>query len=409
MNGQERSRGGVGLWRLTWFNLLRKPGRSFAAVLGVMLTAGTLFAGSVISAGAHHAVQTGLGRLGADLMVVPKGAVAATHTALVVGEPVAFYMDGAVAAKVAAVPGVAAVSHQVYVETLASAACCTGRLFLVGYDPATDFTVKPWLDAQLGRPLAGNEIIVGNHVLMLEGASMKFFGSEFKVAGRLESTGMGMDETVFLPAPAVATMAANSVKLAEKPLEIPPGSVSAVMVKLVRPGEADEVARRIEEAVPGVAAMTGGQIARGVTRDLAGLMSWLMPIAGGVLLISLLLLLLLFSAITAERSREIGLLRAMGATARQAVSSLVGEALLLGGIGGGVGVLAGMAVYYLFQRRILFSYVLPFLWPSTAVEITLAVAVIVGSAGLAALAALGPALRIAKLDPHFAIHGGNPS
>jgi putative ABC transport system permease protein len=396
--------GGVGLGRLTVYNLLRKPGRSAGAVLAVVLAAATAFAGGLISTGVSRALHTGLGRLGADLMVVPQGAAAATHTALVVGEPVAFYMDGKVTSQVAAVPGVKAVSPQVYVETLASSACCTGRLFLVGFDPATDFTVQPWLERQLGRSLGPNEVIGGNHISMLPGMPMKFYGTEFTLADRLEPSGMGMDETVFLPAAAVKLIAERSVTEAVKPLEIPDGSVSAVMVRLADPARAASVARQIEQQVPGVSVVTSGDVTRGVSRDLAGLMTWLLPVAGGAILISVLLFLVLFSATAAERAREIGLLRAMGATAVQAVTPLVGEALLLGGIGGSLGVGAGLSLYAIFQNRILFSYVLPFLWPGALTEMLLAAAVIAAGGLLGALAALLPAWRIARLEPHYAIH-----
>jgi len=395
---------GVGLWRITLFNLLRRPGRSAAAGLGVILAAATAFAGGLISMGVGRALDVGLNRLGADLMVVPRGAVEATHQALVVGEPVAFYMDAAITEQVRAVPGVQLASPQLYVETLASSACCTGRIFLVGFDPATDFTVQPWLERQLGRTLGSDEIIVGNHVLVLPGQTMMFYGSEFKVADRLDASGLGMDETVFLPAGSVPAMAKASLTKAEQPLNVPEGKVSALMVRVAEAGKADSIAAAIEQRVQGVSVLTSGQITRGVARDLDGLMSWLLPVGAGAILISVLLFAVLFSAIAAERAREIGLLRAVGATERQAVIALVGEALLLGVLGGLLGVGVGLALYAIFQNAILFSYALPFLWPAAGVQVLLTVAVVGASGLLAAMAAAYPTLRIARLDPHYAIH-----
>lgn len=395
---------GVSLWRLTLFNLLRKPGRSIAAALGVVLAAATVFAGGLISSGVGFALDLGLGRLGADLMVVPAGSASATHKALVVGEPTAFYMDGAVAEKVRAVKGVKTASSQIYVETMASSACCTGRIFLVGFDPATDFTVQPWLDTKLGRTLANHEILLGNHMLALTGDTMKFYGTDFTVAARLEASGMGMDETVFLPAAAIPAMVEGSLTKAEKPLMIKPGEISSVLVMVDDAARADEVARAIEAEVDGVQVLTAGAITQGVTRDLAGLMTWLLPVAGGALLLSVLLFLVLFSAIAAERAREIGLLRALGATEQQALTSLVGEAALIGTLGGAAGLGIGLALYAIFQNKILFSYVLPFAWPSFSTTVLLALAVVIGSGLLAALAAALPARRIARLEPFYAIH-----
>ncbi len=398
------SKGVPGLWRLAALNLLRNPGRSIAVLLGVLLVAGTAFAGGLITLGVNHAVETGLARLGADLMVVPKGSVDATHTALVMGEPVAFYMDGAILGQVAAIPGVRAASPQIYVETLSSSACCTGRMMLVGYDPESDFTVKPWLRYVLNRALDPDEIIVGNHVLGLTGDPMKFYGTDFRIAARLDPTGMGMDETVFLPATAVWEMAKNSVTLAEEPLAIPDGHVSAILVGLNDPAQAPEIARQIESQISGVSVVTAGQITQGVSDDLDGLMTYLLPIIVGVLLVVLVLFVILFAAIAHERSREIGLLRALGATVRQAIAALLMEAAFMGGLGGLAGVLAGYAVYGLFKTAIMVSYTLPFLYPNATQLISLGVAVVALAALGGALAAAYPAWRLTRLDPHHAIH-----
>ena len=392
------------LFKLSLLNLLRKPGRSVGAVMGVILAAGTAFAGGLIALGVNHSVQVGMDRLGADLMVVPKGAVPATHTALVMGEPVSFYMPKQIADQVAAVPGVKQVASQVYVETLSSAACCTGRLFVVGYDSKADFTVKPWLDAGLRRPLAGDEIVVGSHILPLIGEKMKFYGSEFTIVDRLAGTGMGMDETVFMPVETVWQMAKDSFSKAEKPLQIPPDSVSAVLVRVADRSQTEAVGRRIEASVPGVSVVTAGQVTAGVARDLRSLMSYMVPLAAGVLLVSLVLFVLLFAAIAAERSREIGLLRTIGATSGQALGLLIGEAAILGGAGGLAGVAAGLGVFTLFANNIRVGFSLPFLWPSAAAQVGLGLAVVAGAAGIGALAAFAPAARIARRDPFFAIH-----
>ncbi len=395
------------LLRLSIFNLMRNPGRSAVAILSVLLAAGITFAGGLITMGVNHAVGVGMARLGADLMVVPRGAVDGTHTALVMGEPIAFYMDGSVVDRVRAIPGVEAASPQVFVETLASAACCTGRLLVVGFDPETDFTVRPWLYEALNRDLGPNEVVAGNHVLMTPSEPLRLYGSEYTVVGRLDPTGMGMDETVFIPLTSVPDMVERSRTLAEKPLEIPPGSVSTVMVRTAGPDKVEEVARAIEETIPGVSVLTAGQVTQGVTRNVSSLMAGLIPISVGVFLVSLILLLVLFSAATMERAREIGILRAMGATARQTVLTLAGEAILLCLIGALLGVAIGVGVYGLFQDLILYSFTLPFLWPSLVQQALFAVLVVLGAGALGALAAAWPAWRLARLEPHYSIHGGN--
>lgn len=392
------------LLSLAFLNLLRKPGRSLAALLGVALAASFAYSGTLITAGVHHALGVGLARLGADLMVVPAGATGATHQALVLGEPAAFYMPAENLKRVAGVAGVEWAAPQVFVETLASAACCTGRLMVIGFDSGLDFTVRPWLRTGVGRELVGNEILVGNHVLSLPGEPMRLYGSDYQVVDRLEPTGMGIDETVFLPLEAVWQMARDSEARAEKALQVGRGEISTILVDLADGAAPERVAAVIRAEVGEVEVLTPGSVTASVAADLKRLMAHLLPVAYGGTGIAVLLFLLLFSAAAAERGREIGLMRAMGATAAQVVGLLLGEAALLGLLGAAAGVLAGTAIYALFQEKILVSYVLPFLWPSPAAQAWAAVGVVIGGGAFGAGAAFGPVWRVVRRDPFFGIH-----
>ena len=54
--------------------------------------------------------------------------------------------------------GVAVASPQVYLESLSHASCCAvSHMFIVAYDPRTDFTVEPWLHQELGGELGLNK------------------------------------------------------------------------------------------------------------------------------------------------------------------------------------------------------------------------------------------------------------
>jgi putative ABC transport system permease protein len=215
---------------------------------------------------------------------------------------------------------------------------------------------------------------------------------------------MGMDETVFLPAPVVWEIAERSHEVAEQPLNIPDGHISTVLVALSDPAQAAAVAAQIETQLPDVSVLTAGEIAGTVSDNLSGLMATLTPITVGVLLVALVLFLILFVAIAQERSREIGLLRALGATANQAIFALVLEAAFLGALGGAAGVLGGGAVYALFKEAITVSYTLPFLFPKAGEQTQLAAVVILAAAVGGALSAAYPAWRLTRLDPHHAIH-----
>ena len=151
--------------RLIWFafkNIRGSGFRSLAIFLAVMGVAGFLLATTLIIAGAQYSLNSGLKRLGADILVVPAGAETKVETALLMGKPTNIWMPQSNLQTVADIPGVASVSPQIYLNSLYGASCCAvSEMFMVVYDPATDFTVTPWLEKNLGRQLLKGEVVGG--------------------------------------------------------------------------------------------------------------------------------------------------------------------------------------------------------------------------------------------------------
>ncbi|MBP7493830.1 MAG: ABC transporter permease [Rhodoferax sp.] len=102
-----------------------------------------------------------------------------------------------------------------------------------------------------------------------------------------------------------------------------------------------------------------------------------------------------------QKQREIGILRAMGATRGQVLRLFLIQGAVVGAIGSIVGLLLAVALIFLFTRFVLGSDGLPLfnisLPPSTALQVAL-VATVCG-----VLAAIAPARRAARLDPAQAI------
>ena len=153
------------LFSLVLKNIRGNAVRSLLAFLCVLGVAAFFTATMVISRGTEDSLQKGLERLGADILVVPYGAQTDIETALLMGKPSHIWMAQNYADRIAAMDGVAAVSTQVYLQSLFQAACCSvSETFLVVYDPATDFTVTPWLKQKLGRGLDTGEVIGGAYI-----------------------------------------------------------------------------------------------------------------------------------------------------------------------------------------------------------------------------------------------------
>ena len=113
----------------------------------------------------------------------------------------------------------------------------------------------------------------------------------------------------------------------------------------------DDVAAQINELLPaGFTAETGDEVADTIQETLdVGLgfvNTFLLVFAAIALLVATLLILNTFSILVAQRSRELALLRAVGATRGQVRNSVLLEALIIGLIGATLGLLAGYGLVW---------------------------------------------------------------
>jgi putative ABC transport system permease protein len=166
-----------------------------------------------------------------------------------------------------------------------------------------------------------------------------------------------------------------------------------------RPGaDPEALAGVIRAAEPDLVVATAGDF----DRQIGSLTAVLNGILVGVALISLVVgglsVINTMAMSVAERTREIGVRRAIGASRLRIVGSLVAESGLIGLIGGVVG-LAGGALVVLAANELgrTSGFVLFLLTPWTALTALLF------STGLGALAGLVPALHAARLDPVAAL------
>jgi putative ABC transport system permease protein len=107
-----------------------------------------------------------------------------------------------------------------------------------------------------------------------------------------------------------------------------------------------------------------------------------------------------------ERRREIGLLRAIGATGRFVFKMVVVEALMLTFVGGLLGVIGGGVAMYSFSLLISKSLEVPYLWP-TLVQVGRMIGFSLGIAVFTGLvASLIPAFVSSRMEPLHAIRMG---
>jgi len=189
-----------------------------------------------------------------------------------------------------------------------------------------------------------------------------------------------------------------------------PGKYDSVSVLAASGVSQGELAHRLSGVLPpGTEALTGAQITAETQSEMAKGFSFfntfMLIFAVIALLVGGFMIFNTFSITVAQRTRENGLLRALGASRRQVLGSVILEALAVGVLASALGIAAGFAVA-LGLKGLLTA--VGFDIPTTSLVFTPATAVIsvaVG-VGITVLAALSPARKAAKVPPIAAMQEG---
>ncbi len=382
-------------------NIAGSAFRSWVVALCALLVAGFALGTTLILRGAESSLRLAIERLGADIVVVPEGTETRVESALLMGTTTRVWMPGNTLEQVAAVPGVAAVSPQLFLSTLIDAPCCSvSDMFMIAYDPETDFTVEPWLEERLGHGLNLGQAVGGTYIFVPEGEqNIRLYGYHITLMGNMEPTGTALDASMFLTWETAYDIARISQTMAEQPLEIPEGEISSVMVRLEPGQDPEAVALEIMHQVPGVTPIANSNLFRAYRQQMSSLRTAVLAMMGLTLALSVAMIALVFTMAANERRRELGVLRAMGASRAFVFRSLLTEAGLLATAGGLAGIGLVVLTVYLFRKLIVITLGLPILLPSAG-TLLLEVAAGLGLALISImLAAMLPAYRISHMDP----------
>ena len=176
------------------------------------------------------------------------------------------------------------------------------------------------------------------------------------------------------------------------------GRISGIAVEAVDGTPVPELRERLDRGLgEGLQAERSETRTQEMTSQLQGFRISLLFFAGTALFVGAFLVFNALSMTILERTRELGMLRALGSTRIMIARSVIAEALILGLLGSTLGVLFGYGMakglVYLFGRAFLFQITELVLSPFALVS-----AIVVGVA-VTAVAALYPALRASRVSP----------
>ncbi len=284
------------------------------------------------------------------------------------------------------VPGVQAATPILYSSNLVQAGERSWFSYVVGLRPGSE-RGGPWAMKE-GVPFPGpGEAVISDVLARKSGVVL---GSAIAILDRRLRV-VGLSEGTFSMANSVTFISYSDME----ELLSAPGAASYFLVKTLPGVPPATLAESIEQAAPGVNAMTKGEFADG---DRARAMEMgvtvirvmsLIGFAVGVLVIGLTV----YTA-TVRRAREYGIAKALGARSRQLLAVVAFQTLVIALLGLGI----AAAVAYL--TRPLLGAAVPEVSLQYQAGSLARLSVI--SAGIAALASLLPAYRIARVEPAVA-------
>lgn len=398
------------MFMLIWNNIARRRTQS---TLTVTITALTVLV-FVMVMGIFQTVNQGLAlsreRLGADAILMPKYSAAKGDDLLFTAIPENIYMPIEVVEQAKSLKGVAAMSPQFYCQTLALGCCDPGEeARIIGYDPETDFILKPYLDDEHKNGINQEQVIVGNAYEDedLVGMNYMILGRVFKVVSVLQPTGTGMDSTFFMDWRTAQDMCLESEVLRENWTKKDPHDyISVIMIKFEEGTDPDAFIRQVEDSGMECKVLLTGDTISDLQSQLEVTMKVMFALWAASLLIAVLSLIGRFNALAKERKKEIGLLRAIGLKKGQVFGLIIGEtctmALMGGVLGSGIALICMDPVIEMLKNAFKLS---PSVW-STSLALLCGAAGVLLAVALGFAAAVTPAWKSASMDPQAAITQG---
>jgi len=355
---------------MTLRNLWRRRARTALTLTGIGVSIAAIVALGAIAEGTAY-LMTAMFRAGQTDLFAAEADVDPDFSAI----------DERVGSRLAAYPDVEAVSG---IIMTAANTDKMPMLLVFGYHPRS-FSIRHFRIIE-GKPLAGRrQVIVGRQAAeqmgVKVGDTIRLLRSNLRVVGIYE-TGIAHEDI------GVVLSLREAQALTGKPRQ-----VMYYGIKLRDPTQAEAVKEKLETAFPDIDFALTSEIAESmsdfqVMQEMVTQISLLAVFIGGLGMLNTMLMSVL------ERTREIGVLRALGWRQRRVLGMVLQESLVLGALGGVCGILLGWGLTRLIAMAPgIVGAMKPVYTPQLFVQ-AIIVASVAGTAG-----GLYPAWRATRLSP----------
>lgn len=347
-------------------NIISYKKRTIGLILILVILTMSLFGGSIFIKSLNNGLDSLNERLGADIIVLPKDAESEVdlQNLLLQGTPGYFYMDKSILNDLESIEGVDRISAQYFLVS-ANADCCSVKVQIIGFDEETDFTIKPWLHESYQGVLKDNEIIVGSMLSTKVGHTLKLYGKEFLVVGKLEKTGTGLDTAVYTTGDTVKTLieAAEDKGISILSKQSPDDVISSVYIDVKDGYDIDTIVSDINLNNSEVKAVRARTMMTSTSDRLGIISSAISFFVKIIWAFAAIILIAAFYIITGERKKEFAALRVIGVSRKKLGVLVMSEAIIIGIIGNVFGIIITGAFMYSFSVLIGTRLDLPYLLP----------------------------------------------
>ncbi len=375
--------------KIIYTNFWSHPVRSLGLVILTAIASATLLSSILFSKSLDTGFEQLSSRMGADVLIVPYGGEAQNQSILLQGDLSHRSLPREVLEFTRKLPGVSVASPQFFFTTL-SASCCDKKVNIIGFDPKTDFTIKPWIRKTYKNDFKPGSVIAGSDIQIEKGGKIKFFDKEFIVVGTLEPLGNKLDQAIFAD---IETIELLRKAAAQKGYNfISEGEPSAILANLEKGADFEQISQKIHEQFDDLQVISRRNMFDSVIATAKSFKIAVWTVAGLFLFIVIAVIYIAFSVSTNERKREFATLLIIGATRKKLANIVLGESFLVSASGAIAGTLFGavgiISFRFLIQEKLLIPFTLP--------NVSTIFLTIVGALLIPAISGIGASYHIAK-------------
>ncbi len=383
--------------KLAFKNILRHKTRTFLALLGIATSVALIFSIISFNRGFDRGLSKELEATGLHFMVVSSGCPHEVASLVLHAAIVPKFLDIEIVDKLKGFDGIDLISP-ILITQLPNPN--KNRIDIIyGMDMQHISKLKPAWRLNGNIPSTEHEVIVGfeiaDHDKLKIGDLIKYpdYPKSFRVSGILQKTGGQDDAYIYMPLQAIQEI-----------LNKPQG-VTAVGVKLSKPEDLSRITEEISMKVQGIQIVTMGQVLNSLSNLAASARTLSLSIAIIAIIISAIGVMNLILMAIFERTQEIGMMRAIGASRYDIFKIIMNETIMITVSGGFIGIimtvaLSGAIEYFI---RLFVPYV-----PSGKMlifEPLIAIFCLIFSIVIGILSGSYPAWKASNISPIEAIRG----